>query len=138
MKRLLAYSTIAHTGFILLGYFGNNPESIKSITFYIFIYLVLTLSIFCIIFSCLITTKNFPKYIVKWTSSALKNIIFIVSFTLILFGIAGIPPLAGFFSKFFVIFSIITQKFYITGIIVVIFSGIACYYYIRLIKSFFF
>ena len=138
LKRLLAYSTIAHTGFILLGFLGNNPESLKSITFYISIYTILTLSVFCIIFACLISTKIFPKYIVRWTSSALKNIVFIGSFTLILFSIAGIPPLVGFFSKFFVLFSVITQHFYVTSIIVVVFSGVACYYYIRLIKTFFF
>jgi NADH-quinone oxidoreductase subunit N len=60
------------------------------------------------------------------------------TFTLILFSIAGIPPLAGFFSKLFVILSIISQEYYFTSFLVVIISSVACFYYIRLIKIFFF
>jgi NADH-quinone oxidoreductase subunit N len=61
-----------------------------------------------------------------------------ITFTFVLFSIAGIPPMAGFFSKLFVILSIISQEYYITSFIIVIISSVACFYYIRLIKIFFF
>jgi len=62
----------------------------------------------------------------------------VISFTLILFSVAGVPPLAGFFSKLMVLLSFITQGYYITGLTLVIISSIASFYYIRLIKTFFF
>jgi NADH-quinone oxidoreductase subunit N len=80
----------------------------------------------------------YPKYLANLTSIGLKNYLFAITFALILFSIAGIPPLAGFFSKFFVLLSIISQKYYVTSVIIVIISSIACFYYIRLIKIFFF
>lgn len=138
IKRLLAYSTISHTGFILIGVISITPETIKSSFIYIIIYLILTLSVFCIIFNTITSINFFPKYISHWTSSGLKNNTLIITFSLILLSMAGIPPLAGFFSKFFVLFSLITKKYIISAIVIVVFSGIACFYYIRLIKTFFF
>jgi NADH:ubiquinone oxidoreductase subunit 2 (subunit N) len=64
--------------------------------------------------------------------------VFAITFSFTLFSIAGIPPLAGFFSKFFVLFSVITQEYYLTCLFIVIISSIGCFYYIRLIKTFFF
>jgi NADH:ubiquinone oxidoreductase subunit 2 (subunit N) len=74
----------------------------------------------------------------SWTASGLKNFTFILSFTLILFSIAGIPPLAGFFSKFLILLSAVSEQYYVSSIVIVLISSVACFYYIRLIKSFFF
>jgi len=63
MKRLLAYSTISHTGFILAGLLSTNPEAIKASILYIIIYVILTIASFSFILSAIISNKNFPKYL---------------------------------------------------------------------------
>jgi NADH-quinone oxidoreductase subunit N len=68
----------------------------------------------------------------------MKNSIFTIAFAFALFSVAGIPPLAGFFSKFFVLLSVIGNGYFITAIFVIILSTIGCFYYIRLIKIFYF
>jgi NADH:ubiquinone oxidoreductase subunit 2 (subunit N) len=93
---------------------------------------------FSLLLFAIITQVNFPAYIANWTSSGLRNYTFVISFTLVLFAIAGIPPLAGFFSKFLILLSIVTQEYYVTSLLIVIISSIASFYYIRLIKTFFF
>jgi len=68
----------------------------------------------------------------------MKNSIFTIAFAFALFSVAGIPPLAGFFSKFFVLLSVISHEYYLTAISIIILSAIGCFYYIRLIKIFYF
>lgn len=138
IKRLFAYSTITHTGFILLAILATSIESVKAIVFYIIIYSLLTVLLFSTLIYSVVTTNNYPKYLINWTSLCLKNYIYAITFTFILFSIAGVPPLAGFFSKFFVLFSVIAQEYYLIGVFVIVLSSIACFYYIRLIKIFFF
>jgi NADH-quinone oxidoreductase subunit N len=67
-----------------------------------------------------------------------KNYFFAMCFSLVLFSIAGIPPLLGFFSKFFVILSVIGHEYFATATAVILLSSIGCFYYIRIIKIFFF
>jgi NADH-quinone oxidoreductase subunit N len=138
IKRLFAYSTIAHTGFILLGILASSVESSTSLIFYIVVYALLTVLLFSLLIFSTIASSNTPKYIVNWTAFGTRNPLLAVCFSLILFSIAGIPPLAGFFSKLFVILSIISQEYYVTSFIIVMISSVACFYYIRLIKVFFF
>jgi NADH:ubiquinone oxidoreductase subunit 2 (subunit N) len=94
--------------------------------------------LFSLLILAVITQSHFPAYIANWTSSGTRNYVFIISFTLTLFSISGIPPLAGFFSKLMILLSLITQEYYVTGLVIVIISSIASFYYIRLIKTFFF
>lgn len=138
LKRLFAYSTIAHTGFILLGIVGASPDSIKTLVFYLVIYSGLTVLLFSLLIFAIISASRFPSYLSSWTSSGLKNYVFVMSFTLVLFSVAGIPPLAGFFSKFLILLSVVSQEYYVTSIVIVLISSVACFYYIRLIKTFFF
>jgi NADH-quinone oxidoreductase subunit N len=138
IKRLFAYSTISHTGFILLGVVAASPDSTNSLIFYVLIYSALTVLLFSLLIFAIVTQKNFPAYIANWTSSSLRNYVFVISLTVVLFSIAGIPPLAGFFSKLSILLSIVMDQFYVTALVIVIISSIASFYYIRLIKSFFF
>lgn len=138
LKRLFAYSAIAHTGFILLGFLSCSIESSKSIIIYLIIYALLTVLLFSLIIFSALSTTNFPTYIANFSSFGINNYFFALVFSLTLFSIAGIPPLAGFFSKFFVLLSAISGKFLVTSIVVVLISSAACFYYIRLIKIFFF
>jgi NADH-quinone oxidoreductase subunit N len=102
------------------------------------IYSGLTILLFSTLIFAIVSQKNFPAYIANWTSSGLRNYIFTITFALILFSMSGIPPLAGFFSKLAVLLSIIANEFYITALVIVIVSSVASFYYIRLIKTFFF
>jgi NADH-quinone oxidoreductase subunit N len=122
----------------LLGLVANSAESSKALIIYIVLYSLLTILLFSLLIFSTTATPNFPKYLANLTSFGLKNYTFAITFTLALFSIAGIPPLAGFFSKFFVLLSAISHSYVYTPILIVIISSVACFYYIRLIKIFFF
>jgi NADH-quinone oxidoreductase subunit N len=135
IKRLFAYSTISHTGFILLGTFGLSSLGFKSIFFYLLIYILMNISIF----SILLGNKHaILKYIINWSYFFSRNIALSIVFSFILLSMAGIPPLAGFFSKLLIIISVIQQGYVIFSFFLVIFTCIGCYYYIRLLKIFYF
>jgi NADH-quinone oxidoreductase subunit N len=138
VKRLFAYSTIAHTGFILLAFLACSLESAKALVFYVIIYSSLTIALFATLINASVGTNMQPKYLINLSSIGSKNYIFSVTFSLIILAIAGIPPLAGFFSKFFILLAVIGAKYYFVSLIVIFFSSIACFYYIRLVKIVFF
>jgi NADH:ubiquinone oxidoreductase subunit 2 (subunit N) len=68
------------------------------------------------------STIKAPKYLINFSALSLRNYIFAISFSLLIFAIAGVPPLAGFFSKFFVLFVLIGANYYLTGFSVIVFS----------------
>jgi len=137
-KRLFAYSTISHTGFILLGFLTISPDSCKALVFYIIAYAFLTILLFSLLIYCSIASNRPIVYISNFTSFGYKNYFFAFCFTILLFSMAGVPPLLGFFSKFSVILSIVSESYYVTSIVVILLSSISCFYYIRFIKIFFF
>jgi len=137
LKRLLAYSAISHTGFILLAISCNSIESFKAFIVYIVVYIIMTTAVFTLIF---ISSNNaaIPKYLTNWTSFASQNVLVAFTFGIMLFSMAGIPPFAGFFSKLCVFFCLLSKSYVFSSICVAFFSSVACFYYIRLIKVFFF
>jgi len=137
IKRLMAYSTISHTGFLLLGICCGTIDSIKACLLYITIYIMMTLCTFTLLF--LSGFKNSQqKYIVNWTSLFERNFGFAIALTLLLYSMAGIPPLSGFYSKLSVLLCIIAQNYIGISVVVAFFSSVACFYYIRLVKVLFF
>jgi NADH-quinone oxidoreductase subunit N len=138
LKRLFAYSTIAHTGFILLAFLCSSLDSAKSLVFYIVIYSTLTVTTFAILINIASAVLVQPKYLINLSGIGYRNYIFASTFGLIILAIAGIPPLAGFFSKFFILLSVIGSEYYFISLTVIFFSSIACFYYIRLVKIMFF
>jgi NADH-quinone oxidoreductase subunit N len=93
---------------------------------------------FAILINSASTTPTQPKYLINFSGIGHKNHIFAAIFGLTILSIAGIPPLAGFFSKFFIILSVIGSEYYFTALTVIFFSSIACFYYIRIVKILFF
>jgi NADH-quinone oxidoreductase subunit N len=79
-----------------------------------------------------------PKYLINFSAIGSVNYVFASTFGLTILAVAGIPPLSGFFSKFFILHSVIGAGFYFTALIVIFFSSIACFYYIRFVKIMFF
>jgi NADH-quinone oxidoreductase subunit N len=138
IKRLFAFSTIAHTGFMLLAFLSCCLDSAQALVFYIIVYSCLTVTLFGVLTSISLNTKIQPRFLINFSGLAFKNYSFAFSFSLLIFAIAGIPPLAGFFSKFFILLALIGLKYYFASFLVLFFSSIACFYYIRLIKIIFF
>jgi NADH-quinone oxidoreductase subunit N len=138
LKRLLAYSTISHTGFILLSLISASPASTKAMVFYLVVYSLLTILVFSLIIFVTCSLTKLPNYLVNWTANGTKNITLISALSLTLLSIAGIPPLVGFFSKFFILSTVVSSGFLITSLSVVIISSVGCFYYVRLIKMFLF
>tara|TARA_B110000196_G_scaffold319652_1_gene338367 strand:+ start:848 stop:2263 length:1416 start_codon:yes stop_codon:yes gene_type:complete len=137
LKRLIAYSSIGHIGYALAGLSTGTNEGIQSSIVYISIYVVMNLGLF----SCLFMLKRNDQYFesVDDLSGFSKNHpLLSLSLLVILFSLAGIPPLAGFFAKFYVFKSVIQQSMYFLAIVGLLSTVIAAYYYLRIIKIIYF
>src|SRR6266571_3875663 len=159
IKRLLAYSTISHLGFILLALAVNTEQSIDSFIFYIIQYTITNLNVFLVILGCAymyyykntITAASLELDIETNNCFATKDISFIYQFkglffnnpllslalVISLFSMAGIPPLIGFFSKQLVLYSAIQNGYYFISVVAILVSIISCSYYLQIIKVIF-
>jgi NADH-quinone oxidoreductase subunit N len=139
IKRLIAYSAIGHTGFILLGFVAGGIEGLQGVFLYILIYVILIINMFGIILSLRKQTDfKLLKVMGNFNQLYNNNKLLIISFSLLLFSIAGIPPLAGFYSKLYVLFAIMKEGQYFIALLGVLLSVVGAVYYIRLIKIMFF
>ena len=144
IKRLLAYSTISHIGFILLCLSVNTEQAIDSFLFYIIQYSITNLNTFLILISLGYILKNNStsivpvfqdiKYITELRGLFFNNPLLSLSLTICLFSMAGIPPLLGFFSKQFVLYSAMQSELYFMSIIAILVSVISASYYLKIIK----
>ena len=137
LKRLVAYSSIGHMGYALAGISTGTNEGIQGSIIYIFIYLIMNLAFF----SCLFMLRRGDKYFEKIEdlSGISKNHpILALSLLLTLFSLAGIPPLAGFFAKFYIFLTVIEKQMYFLALIGLISSVVAAFYYLRIIKIMYF
>jgi len=151
IKRLLAYSTISHIGFILLALAINTEQSIDSLLFYIIQYSITNLNVFLIIIalSYVINKSNKNKkinqiinpnkitdikYISELKGQFILNPLLSLSLSICLFSMAGIPPLIGFFSKQFVLYSAVQNGNYFISIIAILVSVVSASYYLKIIK----
>ena len=137
LKRLIAYSSIGHMGYALAGLSVGSNEGIQSSIVYISIYLVMNLAFF----SCLLMLKRNDEYFetIDDLSGLSKNHpILSLSLLIILFSLAGIPPLAGFFAKFYIFKAVIEQSMYFLAIVGLLSTVIAAFYYLKIIKVIYF
>nr|YP_010044361.1 NADH dehydrogenase subunit 2 [Trametes versicolor]QPF23602.1 NADH dehydrogenase subunit 2 [Trametes versicolor]WVH38333.1 NADH dehydrogenase subunit 2 [Trametes versicolor] len=142
IKRLFAYSTISHIGFILLALAINTEQSIDSFLFYIIQYSLTNLNTFLILIGLGYILKNQSilesfqdiKYITELKGLFFNNPVLSLSLTICLFSMAGVPPLLGFFSKQFVLYSAMQSEYYFIGIIAILVSVISASYYLKIIK----
>ncbi len=137
IKRLLAFSSINHIGFMLLGIMSYQLMSEGTLFFYLIIYLITTFGIFAVLLNLRTVEGEFTKISqlngLRFTSNS-KSISMLVFF----FSLAGIPPFAGFFAKFFILSASITDGFFFLSIVAVLSSVIAAFYYLTIIKNMFF
>nr|UPI49009.1 NADH dehydrogenase subunit 2 [Balanophora laxiflora] len=135
VKRPLAHSSIGHVGYIRTGLSCGTIEGIQSLLIGIFIYALMTIEAFSIVIAL---RQPIVKYIADFGALAKVNPIWAITFSLTLFSYAGIPPLAGFCSKFYLFFAALGCGAYSLALVGVVTSVIGCFYYIRLAKRMFF
>ena len=137
LKRLIAYSSIGHIGYTLAGLASASNDGIQSSIIYITIYIFMNLGLF----SCLLMLKRNNEYYedINDLSGLSKNHpLLSLSLLIILFSLAGIPPLAGFFAKFYIFKAVIEQSMYFLAIVGLLSTVIAAFYYLRIIKIIYF
>jgi len=137
LKRLIAYSSISHIGYALAGLATGSNDGIQSSIIYITIYVLMNLGLF----SCLFMMKRNNEYFedIEDLSGLSKNHpLLSLSFLIILFSLAGIPPLAGFFAKFYIFKSVLEQSMYFLAIVGLLSTVVAAFYYLRIIKIMYF
>ena len=137
LKRLIAYSSIGHMGYALAGLSTGTNQGIQSSITYITIYLFMNLAFF----GCVLMLRRDDKYfenIEDLSGLSKHHPILSFSFLIVLFSLAGIPPLAGFFAKFYIFTAVLEQSMYFLAIVGLLSTVIAAYYYLRLIKIIYF
>jgi len=137
IKRLMAYSSIGHMGYALAGLATGSNEGIQSAITYLIIYLVMNLGAF----GCIFMMKRegtFYENINDLSGLSKNHPMLALSFLIMLFSLAGIPPLAGFFAKFYIFMSVIEVKMYALAIIGLLSTVISAFYYLRIIKIIYF
>ena len=137
IKRLLAYSSIGHIGYALAGVATGVISGYESAIVYIAIYVIMNIGAF----SCLYLLKKDGEYrekISDLSGISKKHPILAISFLVILFSLAGIPPLGGFFAKFYVFTAVLEQKMYALAIIGLLATVISAFYYLKIIKTIYF
>ncbi len=137
IKRLLAYSSIGHVGFALLGLAADNAEGARAVIVYAMFYMVMTAGAFAIVLM-MKRKDRMVEQIADLAGLARSQPLVAAAMTIIMFSMAGIPPLAGFFSKLFVFQAIIDAQLYALAVFGVIASVVSAYYYLRVIKVMYF
>ena len=137
LKRLIAYSSIGHMGYALAGLSVGSNEGIQSAIAYISIYLIMNLAFFSCLFM-IRKSENYFENIEDLTGLSKNHPILSISLLIVLFSLAGIPPLAGFFAKFYIFMAVIEQSMYFLAVIGLLSTVIAAYYYLRIIKIIYF
>ena len=137
IKRLMAYSAIGHMGFALVGLAAGTQEGVQGVAIYMAIYLVMTLGTFATILSMKIGNRNIEN-VADLMGLAETHPGMAFFFAMMMFSMAGIPPLAGFFAKFYVFNAAIHAHLYWLAVIGVLMSVVAAFYYLRIVKFMYF
>jgi NADH-quinone oxidoreductase subunit N len=141
IKRLLAYSAIGNIGYALIGLAAGSPEGARGVVIYLVIYVAMTLGAF----GCVLAMRRpegadggMTEDIDDLSGLAQNNLALATLFAILLFSLAGIPPLAGFFAKFYVFLAAVREGLWPLAIIGVLASVVGAYYYVRIVKIMFF
>ena len=137
IKRLMAYSSIGHMGYALVGLAAGSAEGVQGVIVYLAIYLAMTLGTF----ACILAMRRGGRMVedidqLSGLSRTSPTMAFLLA--MLLFSLAGIPPLAGFFAKFYVFLAAIHSGLYVLAVIGVLLSVVGAYYYLRIVKIMYF
>ena len=136
VKRLLAYSSISHAGYLLLGVIAGNDTGLKGIAVYLMVYMFMNMGAFIVVIA--LRRKDiigedlddFAGLAHRSPGYAFLMLVFLVS-------LAGIPPTAGFIGKYFIFLSLIEAGHYALAVVAVLWAGVAIYYYFKIVRSMF-
>jgi NADH-quinone oxidoreductase subunit N len=137
IKRLMAYSSIGHMGYALVGLAAGTEAGVQGVIIYLLIYVAMTLGTF----ACILSMRRGDEMVediedlagLSRTNPALAFFL-----AMLLFSLAGIPPLAGFFAKFYVFLAAIQAGLYVLSVVGVLASVVGAYYYLRIVKIMYF
>src|SRR5579885_1801478 len=137
IKRLMAYSSIGHMGFALIGLAAGTSEGVQGVLIYAAIYVTMTLGVFAVILA-MRRSGGMVETIDQLAGLARTNPTMAFFMAMLLFSLAGIPPLAGFFAKFYVFLAAIKAGLYVLAVIGVVTSVVGAYYYLAIVKIMYF
>jgi NADH-quinone oxidoreductase subunit N len=141
IKRLLAYSAIGNIGYALIGLAAGSPEGARGVVIYLVIYVAMTLGAFGVVLAMRRPegiNGGMTEEIDDLSGLAQNNLALATLLAVLLFSLAGIPPLAGFFAKFYVFLAAVREGLWPLAIIGVLASVVGAYYYVRIVKIMFF
>ena len=136
LKRLLAYSSIAHAGYMLMGFVVLSNEGLRAMMFYMVVYYLMNIGAFLVVMIVANETgrEDIDGYRgLAWRGGAAPA----VALAVFLFSLTGLPPLAGFVGKFYLFAAVIRQQFYVLAVVGVINSVVSLYYYARVVRTMF-
>ena len=137
IKRLMAYSSIGHMGFALIGLAAGTSEGVQGVLVYMAIYITMTLGTFAVILS-MRRPSGMVESIDELAGLSRSHPTMAFFLAMLLFSMAGVPPLAGFFAKFYVFLAAIKAGLYVLAVIGVLASVVGAYYYLTIVKVMYF
>jgi NADH-quinone oxidoreductase subunit N len=137
IKRLMAYSSIGHVGFALIGLAAGSAEGVRGVLVYLAIYLAMNVGTFACIL-CMRRKTGMVEGISDLAGLSKSNPLMALALAIFMFSMAGIPPLGGFFGKFYVFIAAVNAELYTLAVIGVLASVVGAFYYLRIIKVMYF
>nr|ANO44475.1 NADH dehydrogenase subunit 2 [Schizochytrium sp. TIO1101]QBK37922.1 NADH dehydrogenase subunit 2 [Aurantiochytrium acetophilum] len=136
VKKFLAFSSVTHVGFIIAALSAHSFDGLVGLFFYLLVYSFLSLCFWS--FVVLMHKEKNSSFLVDFKILAKQNPFIGGSLCILLFSIAGIPPLSGFGAKFFSFIAVVEQNEFLLAVVIVLFAVVSCFYYLRVIKWIFF
>jgi NADH-quinone oxidoreductase subunit N len=137
LKRLIAYSSIGHVGFALVGLSAGSQTGVEGVSIYMAIYLTMTIGLFACILA-LRTEQGYVENISDLAGVAQTRPFIAAGIAIIMFSLIGLPPLAGFFAKWHVFLAAVEAQLFVLAVIGVLASAVSAYYYLRVIRTMYF
>ncbi|MDB5614777.1 MAG: nuoN [Devosia sp.] len=137
IKRLIAYSSIGHVGFALVGLSSGTQVGVEGVAIYMAIYVAMTVGLFACLLS-LRTENGAVETIDELAGAAQKRPFVAAVMAIIMFSLIGMPPLAGFFAKWHAFLAAIDAQLYVLAVIGVLASAVSAFYYLRVVKMMYF
>ena len=138
IKRLLAYSAIGNIGYALIGLAAGSPEGARGVIIYMVIYVAMTLGAFACVLAMRRPRAAWWRTSTSWRAWPQTNLGMATVLAILMFSLAGIPPLAGFFAKFYVFVAAVKEGLWPLAVFGVLASVVGAYYYVRIVKIMFF
>jgi NADH-quinone oxidoreductase subunit N len=133
LKRLLAYSSIAHAGYLLMGAVLLTADGIKAITFYLVVYGLMNLGAFLVVIAMSVDGRR--EEFESYRGLGWRTPILAIPMAIFMFSLTGVPPFAGFIGKFYLFKAVVERNFYWLALIGVLNSVVSLYYYMRIVKT---